>query len=64
MLKAWCANNDLQPIPNYYKTVEYFYEYKNEISEALCQAEKEIKTQKLKAKEAVHKIANSFTNAP
>ena len=42
---------------------EYFSKSKHETSEALRQAENEIKAQKLKKKEAMYKISHAFTNA-
>ena len=67
LVKAWRANIDLQPVANYYKAVAYITEYfsksEHETSEALRQAEKEIKAQKIKTKEAMYKIAHAFTSA-
>ena len=67
LLKAWLANIDLQPVTNYYKAVAYMTEYfsksEHQTSEALRQAEKEIKAQKIKTKEAMYKIVRAFSNA-
>ena len=65
MLKAYHAIINLQPVSNYYKAVAYMFAYffksEHETSEALRQAEKEIKAQKIK-KEAIYKIVHAFTN--
>lgn len=61
-LKAWSASITLQPGSNYYAYMTaYCYKSEHETSEALCQAEKEIKAQKIK--EAMYKIVHVFKNA-
>ena len=62
LLKAWRANIDLQPVTNYCKAVAYMtahFSSEHEKSETLRQAEKEIKIQEIKTKEAMYKIAEA-----
>ena len=40
----------------------YFFKSESEISNALCQAERKIKTQKIRLREATYKIAHAFAN--
>lgn len=40
----------------------YFFKSESEISNALCQAERKIKTQKIKLREATCKIVHAFAN--
>lgn len=65
--KAWQANLDFQPVYNYYKAVSYMCAYfsksESETSNALKQAAREIKTQKLNVKQSMYKIASAFSTS-
>ena len=67
LLKPWQANTDFQPEKCYYKAFAYMAAYfsksEQETSEALCQAEKEIKNKKIKPRESIQKITQAFASA-
>ena len=67
LLRSWRANIDLQPVSNYHKPVAYitvcFSKPEQEMSKSVRQAEREIKTQKVKTREGMYKITNPFRNA-
>ena len=58
---------DLQPVFNYYKAASYMSAYfsksQSETSQALLQACSEIKSMKLNVREAMHKLASSYSNS-
>ena len=66
MLKAWRDNTDLQPVFNNYKAVSYMSAYfsksESETSEAFLKARSEVKSMKLSVKDAMYKLASSYSN--
>ena len=58
---------DLQPVFNYYKALSYMSTYfsksESETSQALLQACSEIKSMKLNIREAMNKLASSYSNS-
>ena len=66
MLKAWRAYMDLQPVFNYYKAVSYMSAYFSksewETSQALLKVCCEIKSTNLNARDAMHKLASSYSS--
>ena len=67
LLKAWQANMDLQVVHNYYKAVSYMCAYfsksESESSHAMKLAAQEIRSSKMKQKDAMFKLASAFTNS-
>ena len=67
MLKACRANMDLQSVFNYYKAVSYMSAYfsKSELetSQTLLQPCSEIRSMNLHAREAMHKLASSYSRS-
>ena len=67
MLKAWRAIMDLQPVFKYYKAVSYMSAYFSksewETSQALLQACSQIRSMSLHAREAMHKLASSYSSS-
>ena len=64
LLKSWRPNIDLHPVTNYHEALAYMGVYcsnsEKDTSKALCQVEREIKTQKMITRVAMYEIALAF----